>query len=58
MLPPLCPLAVSSYDFSQTSEIVHRAEAMTRLWLKQNGLRSQESAPDELMPHNHEHETH
>ena len=52
MLPPLCPLAVSSYDFSQTSEIVHRAEAMTRLWLKQNGLRSQGSAPDELMPHN------
>jgi NTE family protein len=58
VLPPLCPLTVSSYDFSQTSEIVHRAEAMTRLWLQQHGLRSQGSAPDELMPHNHEHETH
>ena len=55
VLPPLCPVAVSSYDFSQTADLVHRAEARTRLWLLQNGLQSR-GAPDELLPHVHEHE--
>lgn len=55
VLPPLCPVAVSSYDFSQTADLVHRAEAKTRLWLRQNGLQSR-GAPDELLPHEHEHE--
>jgi NTE family protein len=57
VLPPLCPVAVSSYDFSQTADLVHRAEAKTRLWLRQNGLQSR-GAPDELLPHVHEHEPH
>jgi NTE family protein len=57
VLPPLCPIAVSSYDFSQTADLVHRAEAKTRLWLRQNGLQSR-GAPDELLPHVHEHEPH
>jgi NTE family protein len=55
LLPPLCPVTVSSYDFSQTADLVHRAEARTRLWLLQNGLQSR-GAPDELLPHVHEHE--
>ena len=55
VLPPLCPVTVSSYDFSQTADLVHRAEAKTRLWLRQNGLQSR-GAPDELLPHVHEHE--
>jgi NTE family protein len=57
VLPPLCPVTVSSYDFSQTADLVHRAEAKTRLWLRQNGLQSR-GAPDELLPHVHEHEPH
>jgi NTE family protein len=57
VLPPLCPVAVSSYDFSQTADLVHRAEAKTRLWLRQNGLQSR-GAPDELLPHVHEQEPH
>jgi NTE family protein len=57
VLPPLCPVAVSSYDFSQTADLVHRAEAKTRLWLRQNGLQSR-GAPDELLPHAHEQEPH
>jgi NTE family protein len=57
VLPPLCPVAVSAYDFSQTADLVHRAEAKTRLWLRQRGLQSL-GAPDELLPHEHEHETH
>lgn len=54
VLPPLCPITISSYDFSQTAELIRRAEATTRLWLKQNGLRSR-GAPGELLPHEHEH---
>ena len=59
VLPPLCPVTVSSYDFSQTTDLVHRAEAKTRLWLQQKGLQSV-GAPDELLPHEHghPHETH
>ncbi|MGO9593129.1 MAG: patatin-like phospholipase family protein [Steroidobacteraceae bacterium] len=57
VLPPLCPVTVSSYDFSQTAELVHRAEARTRQWLQRNGLQSR-GAPDELLAHHHEHGIH
>jgi NTE family protein len=40
VLPPLCPVTVSSYDFSQTAELVHRAEAKTRQLLQRDGLQS------------------
>jgi NTE family protein len=54
VLPPLCPLTISAYDFSQTRELIHRAEATTRLWLKKSGLHGA-GAPDELLPHQHDH---
>lgn len=54
VVPPLCPVVISAYDFSQTSDLIHRAEATTRLWLKKNGL-EREGAPEELLPHEHEH---
>jgi len=57
VLPPLCPVAVSSYDFSQTADLIHRAEAKTRLWLQKKGLQSA-GAPEELLPHEHGLETH
>jgi NTE family protein len=57
VLPPLCPVAVSSYDFSQTADLIHRAEAKTRLWLQKKGLQGV-GAPDELLPHEHELATH
>jgi NTE family protein len=52
VLPPLCPIDVSSYDFSQTAEIMRRSEAATRLWLRQNGLHGH-GTPEELLPHQH-----
>jgi NTE family protein len=55
VVPPLCPVSVSAYDFSQTASLIHRAEASTRLWLKQHGLAST-GAPEELLPHRHEHQ--
>jgi NTE family protein len=57
VLPPLCPVTVSSYDFSQTAELMRRAEARTRQWLQRNGLQGQ-GTPRELMAHQHEHGTH
>jgi NTE family protein len=55
VLPPLCPVTVTAYDFSQTADLIHRSEAATRLWLKQNGLHER-GTPHELLPHEHEHE--
>jgi NTE family protein len=38
VIPPLCPLAVSSYDFSRTRELIDRAAKMTERWLDKVGL--------------------
>ena len=53
VLPPLCPLTTNTYDFSHTGELIHRAEAATRLWLRKNGLLSG-GAPAELQFHHHD----
>ena len=53
VVPPLCPVTASAYDFSQTADLIRRAEATTRLWLRKKGL-EREGAPDELLPHEHE----
>lgn len=39
IVPPLCPLAVSAFDFSQTVALIERAAAQTRDWLASGGLR-------------------
>ena len=54
VLPPLCPLTTSAYDFSQTADLIHRSEATARLWLKKHGLHG-DGAPHELLPHEHQH---
>jgi NTE family protein len=52
VVPPLCPVGVSAYDFSQTADLIRRAEATTRLWLRRKGLEREET-PAELVPHEH-----
>lgn len=37
VLPPLCPLAVSSVDFSHAAELIERAHAATGDWLDSGG---------------------
>jgi NTE family protein len=49
-VPPLCPLAVSPYDFSHGSELIERAAAQTRRWIEQGGLQKQR-IPGALRPH-------
>ena len=38
VLPPLCPLGGSPYDFSQTSQLIERATESTNAWLVGGGL--------------------
>lgn len=53
VVPPLCPLAISSHDFSHTDELVGEAEAATRRWLERGGLEIR-GVPLSLRPHHHE----
>lgn len=52
VVPPLCPLAVSPYDFSKTDEHIDRAIRKTEAWIAAGGLESP-AIPDELRPHRH-----
>jgi NTE family protein len=38
VVPPLCPLTGSPYDFSRTSELIERAATSTDAWLAEGGL--------------------
>lgn len=49
-VPPLCPLAVSPYDFSQAGDLIERAAGSTRRWLDHDGL-TQYRIPGALRPH-------
>jgi NTE family protein len=49
-VPPLCPLAVSAYDFSRAHELIERAAQSTRRWLENGGL-EQQRIPGALRPH-------
>ena len=52
VVPPLCPLAGSPYDFSRTAEHIERARLATDDWLAKGGL-EQSEIPQELRPHEH-----
>lgn len=52
-VPPLCPVGTTTYDFSHSAELMHRAEAATRLWLRTDGLH-RVSEPGALLPHGHD----
>ncbi len=52
VVPPLCPLARSPYDFSNTAELINRAAAFTQRWIDAGGL-ERASVPASLNPHTH-----
>jgi len=52
VVPPLCPLVGSPYDFSRTADHIERAIVSTEAWLMQNGL-GQRNIPGEMRPHSH-----
>jgi len=53
VIPPLCPLVGSPYDFSRTAEHIERARLATDQWLIRGGLLQQSEIPHELRPHDH-----
>jgi NTE family protein len=52
VVPPLCPLVGSPYDFSRTDEHIERAIRKTGQWIAEGGL-EQHGIPGELRPHEH-----
>jgi NTE family protein len=52
LVPPLCPLSHSSYDYSHGAALISRSRASTRAWLDGGGLDRQEF-PGALVPHRH-----
>ncbi|OAF00735.1 alpha/beta hydrolase [Bradyrhizobium centrolobii] len=53
VVPPLCPLVGSPYDFSRTDDHIERAIRSTDAWLAQDGLERHGHIPHEAMPHGH-----
>jgi NTE family protein len=49
-VPPLCPIAVSPYDFSRARELIGLAAENTRRWLESGGL-TRQRIPGALRPH-------
>jgi NTE family protein len=52
VVPPLCPLLGSPYDFTRTSELIERSIKSTDDWLARDGLQKQH-IPGELRTHGH-----
>lgn len=52
VVPPLCPLAMSAYDFAGSGEVIERATTTTTAWLDADGLEVA-STGDMLAPHHH-----
>ena len=52
VVPPLCPLVGSPYDFSRTADHIDRAIATTDAWLAHHGLQ-QGKIPGEMRLHSH-----
>ncbi|MGJ9419108.1 patatin-like phospholipase family protein [Massilia sp. CMS3.1] len=52
VVPPLCPLDVSPYDYSACGTLISRAKASTKTWLMANGMQ-QPAIPMQLLEHHH-----
>lgn len=53
VVPPLCPLDVSPYDYSQCGTLIDRAAEATIAWLNAKGLEDRH-VPHALHPHSHD----
>ena len=52
VVPPLCPVDVSPYDFTRAGELIDRAARSTREWLDGDGL-ARRGVPHQLRIHAH-----
>jgi NTE family protein len=52
LVPTLCPLEVSPFDFSASRDLIERAAQSSRQWIDEGGL-TRRARPQELAPHRH-----
>ena len=52
LVPTLCPLAVSPFDFSASKELIERAAQSSKKWIEEGGL-TRRARPQELASHRH-----
>ncbi|HXW25162.1 MAG TPA: patatin-like phospholipase family protein [Xanthobacteraceae bacterium] len=52
IVPTLCPLAVSPFDFSAAAELIERGARSAQHWIEEGGL-TRRARPQELAPHRH-----
>jgi NTE family protein len=52
LVPTLCPLAISPFDFSASAELIERAARSSQKWIEDGGL-TRPARPEELAPHRH-----
>lgn len=52
IVPTLCPLNASPYDFSRAAELIETSAASTRAWIDAGGLNAR-VIPNSLRPHHH-----
>ena len=52
LVPTLCPLAVSPFDFTQSRALIERAARSSQKWIDDGGL-ERRALPQELAPHRH-----
>jgi len=53
VVPTLCPLEISSYDYSGCAALIERAANSTREWIQQGGLDRVSTVPGPLQEHAH-----
>jgi NTE family protein len=52
LVPTLCPLEVSPFDFSASRDLIERAAQSSKQWVEEGGLKRR-ARPNELAPHRH-----
>ena len=53
VVPPLCPVDTSPYDYSACGKLIDRARATTRIWIGDGGLEQPCGVPHEMVDHDH-----
>jgi NTE family protein len=53
VVPPLCPVDSSPYDYSASASLIHRARETTRTWIGGGGLERPHGVPHEMTEHSH-----
>jgi NTE family protein len=53
VVPPLCPVDTSPYDYSAAGALIDRAARSTHEWIEGGGLERSDGAPHQMVQHTH-----